>query len=117
MVKDVLGQNDCNARPEQGLQIQKMVRKNLTGSEGIVFNRGVSWQEQRVFLINILKDFGIGKSDMEGMINHELALFCEKAEKTLISQINDPEEVVPNYLAFRNRMPHTNICRTYSTSR
>ena len=56
--------------------------------EGIIFNTGASWQEQRKFLANTLRDLSKGDSRMEDLINKEVSQFCENAGDTLAAQIN-----------------------------
>ena len=45
---------------------------------GIVFGKGRYWKDQRRFTLRHLRDFGFGKSSMEGLLQEELEKFCHK---------------------------------------
>jgi hypothetical protein len=80
MAKDLFNREDTNRRmitEEMALSF-KIRRSSLTGTEGVIFNHGKKWQEQRRFMLHTLRDFGFGKSDMEGMINEEVSRFIEE---------------------------------------
>ena len=46
-------------------------------SGGIVFSQGDHWKEQRRFVMKTLKEFGIGKSVMQDVINEEVSKLVE----------------------------------------
>lgn len=41
---------------------------------GVIFTSGHLWQDQRRFALRILKDFGLGKNDMEHKVNITIVL-------------------------------------------
>ena len=46
-----------------------------TGSAGIVFNEGQSWQQLRRFTLKTLKEFGFGKAGMQELVMEEVKHF------------------------------------------
>lgn len=56
------------------------MRMNPTGEEGVIFNVGKKWQEQRRFMLSTLRDFGFGKSSMEQLISEEIDRFLAYIE-------------------------------------
>ncbi|CAD5224525.1 unnamed protein product [Bursaphelenchus xylophilus] len=58
------------------------------GQYGVIINNGDSWREQRRFALKVLRDFGLGKNEMEERILQELHLMIEKVNKNL-----DAEEI------------------------
>lgn len=48
---------------------------------GVLFLHGQFWKEQRQFLLRNLKDFGFGKSSVEGLITEEVDKFCQELKK------------------------------------
>ena len=89
MVKDLLSREETNSRAHPKLvKLVKHARNNTTDNRGVIFSEGKTHQEQRRFMITTLKDFGFGKSDMEGLINDEVRQFCDAADDVLISAIN-----------------------------
>ena len=44
---------------------------------GIMFANGQEWQEQRRFTLRNLRDFGFGKTSMEGLIHEEVEKMVE----------------------------------------
>ena len=49
---------------------------------------GAEWKEQRRFSLRVLKDFGFGKSSMEGLIHDEVVAFNEHLAKDAGKVIN-----------------------------
>jgi cytochrome P450 len=45
---------------------------------GIVFSHGEYWREQRKFAMKTLKDFGVGKSNLQTVINDEVAKLVDE---------------------------------------
>jgi len=45
---------------------------------GIVFSHGEFWREQRKFAMKTLKDFGVGKSNLQTVINEEVGKLVEE---------------------------------------
>ena len=54
--------------------------KNEKSTGGIVFSHGSHWKEQRKFASRTLKDFGVGKTAMQNVINEEVAKLVEELE-------------------------------------
>ena len=54
---------------------------NELSSGGIVFSHGEHWKEQRKFATKTLKDFGVGKSALQSVINDEVRKLVEDLEK------------------------------------
>ena len=92
LVKSLFSREDTNHRVPTFLALIKKVRQNITGTEGVLFNHGKPWQEQHRFLLTTLKNFGVGKTDIEVLINHELAHFCKYTEEVLVSQMGSHDE-------------------------
>ena len=89
LVKDLFSKEETNSRAHPKIvKLVKRVRNTPTGKEGVVFSEGRTHQEQRRFMVSTLKDFGFGKSDMEGLINDEMGHFCDGADEALICAIN-----------------------------
>jgi hypothetical protein len=85
MAKDLFNRGETNRRifdDEMGFRFKEL-RKSTTGTEGVVFNHGKKWQEQRRFMLTTLRDFGFGKSSMEGMINEEVKYSLDYIEENL----------------------------------
>lgn len=99
MAKELFSREETNSRahPKYTNTIKRS-RNNLTGMEGVVFGEGKTHQEQRRFMLTTLKDFGFGKSNMDGLINEEVRQFCDSADETLISAINK-EDVSLQYFS------------------
>ncbi len=93
LAKEVFNKEEANARlPYDDLREKfRRPRQNVTGMEGIVLNHGKHWQEQRRFMLSTLRDFGFGKSDMEGLINEEFKFFMEHLDTHM-----DKVELVQN---------------------
>jgi cytochrome P450 len=53
---------------------------------GIVFSHGEYWREQRKFAMKTLKDFGVGKSNLQAVINDEVAKLVEELREEAGSQ-------------------------------
>ena len=92
IIKDVFSQGETSDRDPNLLAVVKKIRNNSAKTAGIVINNGQEWQEQRKFMLSTLKHFGIGKTNIEGLINEEVAYFCQYIEEVLISQMECPEE-------------------------
>ena len=92
MVRDIFSQEDTNFRRPQWVEVIRKARQSFTGTEGILFNEGQYWQEQQKFLLSTLRDFGVGRTNIEGLINNEVAHFCEHMERVLITQMGSLNE-------------------------
>ena len=92
LVKDLFSREDTNQRNPYFAKMGKMIRQSLTGTEGVVFNNGKNWHEQQRFMLSTLKNFGMGKTNVEGLINNEVAHFCNYMEKVLIPQMGSRNE-------------------------
>ncbi|ELU15808.1 hypothetical protein CAPTEDRAFT_58204, partial [Capitella teleta] len=49
----------------------------IADSNGVFSASGPMWREQRRFILNVLKDFGVGKSILEDKIQEEISYFLE----------------------------------------
>jgi hypothetical protein len=113
MAKDLFNREDTNRRviTEEMAMTFKMRKRNLTGTEGVILNHGQKWQEQRRFMLHTLRDFGFGKSDMEGMINEEVSRFIEEK---LNENGSDQQQIgVSNFilkLTVRTDHPRKKLC-------
>lgn len=67
LAKELLSGPNFAARPEAPL-----FEIFSGGKYGIVFNNGHVWEEQRRWSLRKLRDFGFGKSSMEGIILDEV---------------------------------------------
>jgi len=74
---DVQERNSSNFHTDTFTKLVKEERDLPPGGplEGVIFSQGSVWAEQRRFTLRTLKDFGFGKSGMEGMIQEELMKF------------------------------------------
>ena len=91
IIKDVFSREETSHRDPQFVAIINKVRNNFIESPGIIFGQGKHWQEQRRFMLSTLKDFGVGKTNIEGLINDEVAYFCQYIEEVLISQMGSSD--------------------------
>ena len=62
--------------------------KNEKSSGGIVFSHGDHWREQRRFAMRTLKEFGVGKSFLQTVINDEVAKLVEELKEESGESIN-----------------------------
>ena len=62
--------------------------KNEKSSGGIVFSHGDHWREQRRFAMRTLKEFGVGKSFLQTVINDEVATLVEELKEESGESIN-----------------------------
>ncbi|CAD5224515.1 unnamed protein product [Bursaphelenchus xylophilus] len=53
------------------------------GSDGVAMANGEEWREQRRFVLKVLRDFGLGKNQMEERITVELQLLLERINNEL----------------------------------
>lgn len=86
MLKEAFSGEKTNARPPHQHFFNKEFRfGDGTDSRGIVYSEGEEWSQQRRFALRRLRDFGLGKSSMENLINEEvdelLKLFDKKLNK------------------------------------
>lgn len=82
--QEVLMREEFNARPELAILTHSRQGKDL----GIFFSNEPIWKEQRRFTLRHLRDFGFGKSSMEGLIHEEVAECIERFRKT-VSEAKD----------------------------
>ena len=92
LVKDLFSNEETNMRPTRTTAQMKIGRQNLTGTEGIAMNHGKNWQEQRTFSLTTLKNFGIGKTNIEESINLEVSHFCKHMENVLIPLMGSKDQ-------------------------
>ncbi len=58
---------------------------------GVFFSSGRLWQEQRRFTLRHLRDFGFGRSSMEGLIHEE----CEECVNSILKEVKKaPDSVI-----------------------
>jgi len=62
--------------------------KNEKSSGGIVFSHGDHWREQRRFAMRTLKEFGVGKSHLQTVINDEVARLVDDLKDESGESIN-----------------------------
>ena len=62
--------------------------KNEKSSGGIVFSHGDHWREQRRFAMRTLKEFGVGKSHLQTVINDEVARLVDELKDESGEAIN-----------------------------
>lgn len=65
---------------------------------GIVNTNGPGWKEHRRFALSTLKDFGMGKSKIEGKIHSEAALLREEFENQKGLPF-DPKAIIGSHVA------------------
>ena len=75
LIQDALKREEFLGRPD--FESYKM-RNGGVKNRGVLFTDGVkNWQEIRRFTLKNLREFGVGKDSMEGMLLHELnELLC-----------------------------------------
>ncbi len=90
--RDLFTKEESNRRIYDAFMAEKfkVPRQNLTGTEGVLFNHGKNWQEQRRFMLTTLRDFGFGKSGMEALINQEVKEYLDVIDKKF-EQVNQRE--------------------------
>jgi cytochrome P450 family 33 len=59
------------------------------GNYGIVATSGPLWQEQRRFALKVLKDFGLGKNQMQDLIIEELQAMLDRINKDIASGVDE----------------------------
>jgi hypothetical protein len=57
---------------------------------GVFFSSGRLWQEQRRFALRHLRDFGFGKTSMEGLIHEE----CEECVNSILNEVKNTKDSV-----------------------
>ncbi len=83
LAKELLGRDDTANRRFPNAESEHFIRdlrQNRTGREGVIFNTGMQWQEQRHFMLSTLKDFGFGRSSIEQIIAEEVREFMKYLE-------------------------------------
>ncbi|KAE8738123.1 Cytochrome P450 CYP305 [Frankliniella occidentalis] len=86
-VLDVLAHEDCQGRADLFFTTERSFGKKL----GIMFSDGPYWTEQRRFALRELRDLGMGKSVMEGVV-------LDEVDATLEAVARDGPAVQPNML-------------------
>lgn len=77
------------ARPPSMMWFNKEFRYgDGTDARGLLFSHGKEWSEQRRFTLRRLRDFGLGKSTMEGLILEEISQFFTLMDKELHKPIS-----------------------------
>ena len=66
----------------------QMVRKYSKQSNKFDCSEGEEWKEQRRFTLRVLKDFGLGKSSMESLIQEEVEAFNDNLKQQCGTPIN-----------------------------
>jgi cytochrome P450 family 2 subfamily J len=102
MLNEAFKDDRFNGRPENMQTIFKAYfardAKEQT-SGGIVFGTGEHWKEQRRFAMRTLKEFGVGKSATQTVINDEIAKLVEELRQ---------ETGQPTNLKFRTNLAVVN---------
>ncbi|CAD5225304.1 unnamed protein product [Bursaphelenchus xylophilus] len=80
MFKYFVKQADVFSDRHQVPSLMKLVRG---GPYGIILSNGEAWSEQRRFALRVLRDFGMGKNQMEERIMVELQWLFEKVNPEL----------------------------------
>lgn len=83
----VLNHERCQARPEGFAFTERSFGERL----GIMFSDGPYWTEQRRFTLRELRDLGLGKSKLEGVV-------LDQVDATLQAMEKDGPELEPNKL-------------------
>ncbi len=83
MARELLGKEETASQRFTNAAADRFIkdmRDNFTGREGVLFNSGTKWVEQRRFMLSTLRDFGFGKSSMEELIAEEVVEFMDHLE-------------------------------------
>ena len=69
------------------------LKSQLSEKIHTIFNKlacseGEEWKEQRRFTLRVLKDFGLGKSSMESLIQEEVEAFNDNLKQQCGTPIN-----------------------------
>ena len=101
-VKEAFVQDEANHRHPILLDIFKKAfyKPNdhipwVEAGGGILMGAGPGWYEQRKFLVQTLKEFGVGNQDIESLINVEVDEFCKYMENELVPELpaqNDSDD-------------------------
>lgn len=70
------------------------IKKFSGGHNGVVQIQGEKWREQRRFSLQVLRDFGLGKSLMEEKILNEVNHLISHLDSVLKSSMIGPENGV-----------------------
>uniref|UniRef100_A0A4W4FT47 Uncharacterized protein n=1 Tax=Electrophorus electricus TaxID=8005 RepID=A0A4W4FT47_ELEEL len=72
------------------------VFKKINKCQGISANNGYSWKQQRRFILSTLKNFGVGKRNLECSIKEECALFIIIFSITFLGKPFDAHYLINN---------------------
>ncbi|XP_043188996.1 cytochrome P450 2J3-like [Amphibalanus amphitrite] len=78
LAREILSKNESTGRPH--LEILKM--RTFGELRGILFNDGASWQRQRRFALHHLRDLGMGRSTLEGIVQREVTDLVQRLRDT-----------------------------------
>merc|ERR1712004_529087 len=77
ILKEAFKDDKLNSRPLELMWGNEYFRfGNGKDSRGLLFSVGEEWTEQRRFALRRLRDFGLGKSSMEDLIQEEIRELC-----------------------------------------
>ena len=82
ILSEIFKDDRYSGRPENLQEVFSAFfgKGNEKSTGGIVFSHGAHWKEQRKFASRTLKDFGVGKSELQTVINDEVKKLIEELE-------------------------------------
>jgi len=82
LIKECLNDLGFSGRPLFRLFLER-TGPGATYCRGIIISEKRHWSEQRRFVLKNLRDFGFGKSSMEGIIHEEIEEFIASLRETV----------------------------------
>jgi len=87
LMKQCLNDSAFAGRPRFRFFLER-TGPGATYCRGIILSEKRHWSEQRRFVLKNLRDFGFGKSSMEGIIHEEISELIESLRKDVGKPIN-----------------------------
>ncbi|XP_072036990.1 cytochrome P450 2J4-like [Amphiura filiformis] len=97
LIKEAFSNSSLLARPylEVNNQLRKQVADNDDTQHGVILTSGERWNQERRFILEIFKKFGIGRSKFEDQIENESKCLIEEITQLKGEQF-DPNHVLVN---------------------
>ncbi|KAF0298344.1 Cytochrome P450 2J6 [Amphibalanus amphitrite] len=75
LIREAFSRPEVSGRPDTASMVL------INNNNGLVMSEGELWRETRRFTLHHLRNFGMGKSQLEGYIQQQIAGFCEEILK------------------------------------
>lgn len=74
------------------------ITDKATRKRGMVLANGQQWKEHRRFALSTMKDFGMGKSKLEGKVHEEIQTFLSEI-KDFNGEAFDPKDIISTHVS------------------